>query len=184
MRISFLFLILGILIFTGCKSDKTSDSSDLPKEEINMDDIDIDENEDIELEVDMDKAIEEEALAKKMLVESKKKEVDEIAKVEDRNETKLEGKSQEQIEKEEKLKKEATKELIEGSVNRGKTCEQILKEQTKMVDDYATSKDIQIILQMEKSQNDAFFIECRKAPGFQDKIDELTDRIEKILEGN
>ena len=130
----------------------------------------------------MDEVIDQNALAKKMIVESKKEEVDEVAKVENKVDVKLKGKSEEQKQKEAQMKLEATKEIIDSSPNKGMSCDQILEEQRKFVDDFAKSGDKKIILEMAKKQNDPFFKECLGQESFQTEIDALSDKLGEIMD--
>lgn len=184
MKKSVLLFVLIFTFFQACKSDNSSSSSDeieMSESNLNLDDMEITGDEEVDLNVEMDKAIEEEELAKKLLVESKKKEVNEIAKVEDKNETKLVGKTEDQIKQEEQLKKEATKKLIDKSVNKGKSCEEILVEQEGLVDEFEKTSDRKLILKIAKQKNDPFFAECMKAEAFAKKVEELTVRLEELI---
>lgn len=190
MRTLLLLFCVSVFFFSSCKTDGSTSKDEIEAENsgettessINLDDIDLESTEKVELEVKMDEAIKEDQLAKKLIVESKNKEVSEIAKVEDKNETKLVGKSEAEKKKEAEMKIEATKKMIEKSVNKGKSCEQILKEQVGFVDDFEKTKDRKIILKMAKAKNDPFFAECIKTEKFATKMDELTTRLETIMD--
>ena len=187
MRVVLLFSFIALICFSSCKSDgnnATDDTSlnDSVGTEINLEDIDVDGSEKIELEVKMDEAIAEDQLAKKLIVESKNKEVSEIAKVEDRNETKLVGKSEAEKKKEAEMKLAATKKKIDSSVNKGKSCDEILKEQEEFIEDFAKTKDRKIILKMAKAKNDPFFAECLKKEEFSTKMEGLTTKLEEIMD--
>lgn len=188
MRYS-IFLLFILLTF-GCKSDNSS-SSETP-EVVEQAEVDLSkveatlENgstvEAAEVEVKMDEVIDQNALAKKLIVESKNEEVAEEAKVENKIDVKLKGKSEAKKEEEAKLKMESTKEMIDGSLNKGLTCEQMLAEQKKIVDEFETSGDKKLILKMAKKQNDPFFKECLSQESFQTEIDNLAMRLEEIMD--
>ncbi len=185
MRITHLICFLAIIAF-GCKSDNTSSNTSTDSSSIDMDkieaNVDVNSTEEIEVVKDMDEVIDQNALATKMIVESKKEVIDEVAKVEDKVDIKLKGKSEEQKKKEAELKLESTKEIIDKSLNKGKSCEQILEEQRKMVADFASSGDKKIILEMSKKQNDPFFQECLGQESFQAEIDALADKLNEIMD--
>ena len=181
MRVLLISTAFFMFFAFSCKSDGSSSSIE-NSEPIDLENMEIDENEEVQIEVSMDEAIKEEDLAKKLILESKKTVVDENAKVEDKNETKLVGKSEAQKKEEEALKRKATQKLINSSVNKGKTCEQILEEQESLVVEFEKSKDRQIILKIAKQKNDPFFVECSEAPEFATKIEEFTLRLEKIID--
>lgn len=186
MRIQHLIFVLALLAF-GCKSDSNSSNDsvvdtapvDISELEASMESV---SDEEVEVVKEMDEVIDQNALAKKMIVESKKEEVDEVAKVEDKVDVKLKGKSEEQKKKEAQLKLESTKEIIDSSLNKGKSCEQILEEQTKFVDEFEKSGDKKIILEMAKKQNDPFFKECLSQETFQAEIDKLDTRLGEIMD--
>jgi len=192
MRYIFTFIFFSLLFFTACKSDSSTstdqveDSTEMngtnSESTLDLESIDVDETTDVEIEVEMDKAIKDEDLAKKIIVESKKKEVDAIAKVEDKNETALVGKTEEQKKKEAAMKLEATKKMIDNSVNKGKTCEQILEEQEGFIKEFSKSKDRKVILKMAKAKNDPFFAQCMEAEEFAAKMDDLTTKLEEIMD--
>lgn len=178
-----LFMTSGFL--SSCKSDGASASGDDVEVNLDMDALEnLDENavDDTEVQVEMDKPIEAQQLAKKMLTEKADKKVVENAKVDDRNETKLVGKTKEQIAEEKKLKLQSTKELIEKSANKGKTCEQILEEQNGIVEEFAKSKDRKLIVKMVKLQNDPFFVECNKVETFQVEMDKIRDKLDAAMD--
>jgi hypothetical protein len=139
-------------------------------------------DEKVDVEVKMDEVIDQNELAKKLIVESKSEEVAAEVKVEDKTDVKLKGKTEEQKKKEAQLKMESTKEIIDSSPNKGLTCEQILEEQRKFVSDFDSSKDKKIILAMAKKQNDPFFKECLTQPSFQEEIDNLAMKLEEIMD--
>lgn len=183
--LSFLAILFMFLTFS-CKSDKSMNNSDGISEgeetEINMDDMNLEADQEVDLEMKMDEAIPEDKLAQKLIVDSKKTKVSEIAKVEDKNETKLVGKTADQVKKEEQLKEDATKKMIAKSVNKGKTCTQILKEQEDFVASFAKSKDRKVILAMAKAKNDPFFAQCLKDADFEKKIEALNTKLEEIMD--
>ncbi len=187
MRYTYLFLFLLTLTF-GCKSDSATSTAinpelqepvDMEQLEKSIETIDADA---VDVEVKMDEPIDQNKLAQKLIVNSKKETVSEEAKVEDRNETKLTGKSEDQKKKEAQMKIESTKEIIDNSLNKGKTCEEILAEQKKLVDNFEGSGDKKIILEMAKKQNDPFFKECLSQESFQQEIDNLATRLEEIMD--
>ncbi len=184
MSIRLLCIALVFIAF-GCKSDSTSTTPE------KVEDIDLSQieesienaaNDEIEVEVKMDELIDQNELAKKMIIESKKEEVAEEAKVENKVDVKLEGKSEEQKQKEAQMKMEATKEIIDSSPNKGLTCEQILEEQKKFIDDFESTGDRKIIVAMAKKQNDPFFKECSTQESFRTEIDALATRLEEIMD--
>lgn len=183
----FLLIFSAVLmsVVSGCKSD----SSSIPAEDIevnlDMEDLEnLDQNaeETPEVKVEMDKPIEAQQLAKKMLTEKSDKKVVENAKVEDRNETKLKGKTEAQIKEAKKAKLESTKELIENSANKGKTCEQILAEQDGIVEEFRKSKDRKLIVKMVKLQNDPFFVECNKVETFAIEMEKIRTKLDEIMD--
>lgn len=186
MRIQLLFFVLALLAF-GCKSDSNSTNGsvtdtapvDMSKLEASMESM---ADEEVEVVKEMDEVIDQNALAKKMIVESKKEEVDEVAKVEDKVDVELKGKTEDQKKKEAQLKLESTKEIIDASLNKGKSCEQILAEQSKFVADFEASGDKKIILEMAKKQNDPFFKECLSQESFQAEIDKLDEKLGEIMD--
>jgi len=186
MRYTYLLLLFTILAF-GCKSDNsaTSEKNEAVVEEVDLATLEKSIEsaaEEVEVEVKMDEPIDQNKLAQKLIVESTKEEIAEEAKVEDRNETKLVGKSEDQKLKEKQMKLESTKKIIDESLNKGKTCEQILAEQKKLVDDFASKGDKKVILEMAKKQNDPFFKECLSQESFQQEIDNLAMKLEEIMD--
>ncbi len=78
--------------------------------------------------------------------------------------------------KREEKKQEIKKELKEKSANKGKSCDDILTMYKSVVEEYITSKNLELLKKLPKS-NDIIFNNCRKEPSFKKEIDALDEKM-------
>lgn len=183
MKIIQFCICLLLVSVISCKADKQIPSESDTMESVEnttSDEVKNTESIDSEAAPKMDVKIDEKALESKMLKAAEKTEVAEVAKVEVKTVTKLIGKSDAEKKKEAEMKEEATKKSIEKSQNKGMSCDQILKDQTKMVNDYMSSKSIDILRKLMAKQNDPFFQECMKSDEFSSAIEALETKMEEM----
>lgn len=154
-----------MFICFSCKNN--SESSETADGEISM------TKSVVETEEDIDNMVEEEM--KKMEVVEK---VDTTVK--NKVLTKLDDISEEKKAEMKQVKQEALKKNLESSPNKGKSCDDILVEYDKLVDNFlASPTDQSVVLKMVNIKNDPIFSGCKDNKAFLTRLNEIEAKMDE-----
>lgn len=159
-----------LLALASCRNEKTGDQKGDASNEM------IEDRSNVELNED-----EKEKVLRTLIEEPEKEMIEEKTPVKLQN---LKNIDTEKIKREAVAAKEQREnivsEQVEKSVNKGKSCDQILEEYEKIILKFVESKDDAVLDPLTKWSNDPFFNACKKNKAFKKKIDALDEKMSEI----
>ena len=123
-----------------------------------------------------DASAEEQAEAILENMEEKDEALDDIAQVENEVEVELE----EVVVDEEKKaaeKKKILEEQLDNSPNKGKNCDDMLKEYEALVDKYLGGGGVSVLKELSEWTNDPLFNTCKNNPAYKDKFAAIEEKM-------
>lgn len=185
MKFYFYAFVLSLFFFS-CKND-TSKSTNTDVKNDDIENVSItsptsNSNNHGDAPITLEDAPDEEKIIEEMTKSVEELPVNEKAKVKDINDTKLEKISEVDKKKEADLKKKIAEDKVKNSSNKGSSCDKILKKYNELANEFLSTSDMKLLVEMNKQTNDVFFAQCRKDATFEKNLADINKKVDDYLE--